>query len=273
MNIEVSLKQKLVDALNKEGLSLDISDIVIENSKNPEHGDYASNVALKFASRLSLNPRALAEKIINNIDKEGIEKIEIAGPGFINFFMKKDSLNSIIETIIKAGDDYGRGEKKNFKVNVEFVSANPTGDLHLGHARIAAVGDSICRIYDFAGYDVTREYYVNNAGNQVYTLGLSLDVRYRQLNGENIELPEDSYHAHDIIDIAKEFNAKYGAKYLAKTAENFNFLTTYGVEAELNKIWKDLDLYRVKFDIVTLETDVRKDNHVQHVLEQKKMCL
>lgn len=269
MNIEESLKQKLVDALNLEGLSLSVNDIVIENSKNPEHGDYATNASLKYASRLNTNPRALAEKIIANINKDNIEKIEIAGPGFINFFMKKDSLNSVIKTIIEKGDDYGRGEKKNFKVNVEFVSANPTGDLHLGHARIAAVGDSICRIYDFAGYDVTREYYVNNAGNQVYTLGLSLDVRYRQLNGEKIELPEDSYHANDIIDIAKDFTAKYGTKYLSKSEENFKFLTDFGVEAELNKIWKDLDLYRVKFDIVTLETDVRKDNHVQKVLEEK----
>ena len=269
MNIEESLKQKLVDALNLEGLSLSVNDIVIENSKNPEHGDYATNASLKYASKLSTNPRALAEKIIANINKDNIDKIEIAGPGFINFFMKKDSLNSVIKTIIEKGDDYGRGEKKNFKVNVEFVSANPTGDLHLGHARIAAVGDSICRIYDFAGYDVTREYYVNNAGNQVYTLGLSLNVRYRQLHGEKIELPEDSYHANDIIDIAKDFTAKYGTKYLSKSEENFKFLTDFGVVAELNKIWKDLDLYRVKFDIVTLETDVRKDNHVQKVLEEK----
>lgn len=269
MNIENDLKKKIVEFLTNEGLSVTENDIVIENSKTPEHGDYATNAALKFASRLKTNPRALAEKLINSIDRSNIEKIEIAGPGFINFFMKKDAINSIVEKIIDQDENYGRGEKKNLKVNVEFVSANPTGDLHVGHARIAAVGDSICRLYDFAGYDVTREYYVNNAGNQIYTLGLSLDIRYRQINGEDIKLPEDSYHAGDIIKIAKKFNKLYGTKYLEKNKENFDFLTQFGMEEELNKIWKDLDLFGVHFDIVTKETDVRANNHVQDVLENQ----
>lgn len=269
MNIESILKEKIKRCLANEGLDVEINDIVIENSKTPEHGDYATNAALKYASKLHVAPRLLAEKISSNIDKEGIEKIEIAGPGFINFFMKKDILNSIVEKIIDEEDNFGREKRNGLKVNVEFVSANPTGDLHVGHARIAAVGDSICRLYDFAGYEVTREYYVNNAGNQIYTLGLSLDVRYRQLNGENITLPEDSYHAKDIIDIAKKFNEKYGTKYLEKNKENFDFLTKFGMEEELNKIWRDLDLFRVHFDVVTLETDVRKDNHVQKVLDEK----
>ena len=269
MNIELELKRKVLAALLKEGVEATEAEIVIENTKNPLHGDYATNAALKFSSRVKSNPRDFANKLISSIDKEGIEKIEIAGPGFINFFLKKDAINSIIEKVVSLDENYGRGESKNFKVNVEFVSANPTGDLHLGHARIAAVGDSICRIYDFAGYDVTREYYVNNAGNQIYTLGVSLDVRYRQLNGEKIELPEDSYHAQDIIDIATEFNNKYGDKYLAKSEENFAFITNFGMEAELNKIWKDLEAYRVKFDIVTLETDVRKNDNVKKVLEEK----
>lgn len=269
MNIELLLKEKIIKCLKEEGVEASINDVIIENSKTPEHGDYATNAALKFASRLHLAPRILAEKIVSTIDKEGIEKIEIAGPGFINFFMKKDMMNSVIEKIINEDVNYGRGENKNLKVNVEFVSANPTGDLHVGHARIAAVGDSICRLYDFAGYDVTREYYVNNAGNQIYTLGLSLEVRYHQLNGENVELPEDSYHAHDIVDIATKFNNLYGTKYLEKTKENFDFLTKFGMEEELNKIWRDLDLFRVHFDIVSLETDIRKNNHVQEVLDTK----
>ena len=165
MNIEESLKVKIIDAFAKAGVTLALNDVVIENSRSPEHGDYATNVALKFASRLGKNPRELASFIIDNIDKDQIEKIEIAGPGFINFFMKKDAINSIVKKVITEGDNYGRGEKKNKKINVEFVSANPTGDLHLGHARCAAVGDSICRLYEFAGFDVTREFYVNNAGN------------------------------------------------------------------------------------------------------------
>ena len=171
MNIEETLKNKIVDSLKCEGLLLDVKDVIIETSKTPEHGDYASNVALKFASRFSMPPRELAQKIANNIDKELVEKVEIAGPGFINFFIKKNAINSIVSRIISLGNDYGKGDNKNKKINVEFVSANPTGDLHLGHARCAAVGDSICRLYEFAGYDVTREFYVNNAGNQIATLG------------------------------------------------------------------------------------------------------
>ncbi len=266
MNVEELLKNKLVKSLDQLGLEVLASDIVIENSKNPLHGDYASNVALKFASKMKMKPFDLANKIIEVIDKDGLEKIEIAGPGFMNFFLKKDSLNSLISKIIDEDKDFGRNERKNLKVNVEFVSANPTGDLHLGHARIAAFGDSLCRILDFDGYDVTREYYLNDAGNQIHTLGLSLNIRYHQLHGEKIELPLDSYHAEDIVDIAKEFDALYGDKYLADTAENLEFITQFGVEKELAKIKRDLDNYRVSFDVLTKESDIRKNHHVEDVL-------
>lgn len=269
MNIENLLKEKLVNALNSLGLEVSVADIVIETSKSPIHGDYATNCALKFASRLKKSPRDFAQEIVGILEKSGIEKIEIAGPGFINFFLEKTTIGSVVKKVIAEGDNYGRAEKKNKKINVEFVSANPTGDLHLGHARIAAVGDSICRLYDFAGFDVTREYYVNNAGNQINTLGLSLSIRYHQAFGEDIELPEDSYHAQDIVDIAASLKAKYGDKLLSETKENFDFITNYGMEEELNKIWRDLDLYRVHFDVVTLETDIRKNDHVKHVLEEK----
>ena len=269
MNIENLLKEKLVNALNSLSLEVSVADIVIETSKSPIHGDYATNCALKFASRLKKSPRDFAQEIVGILEKSGIEKIEIAGPGFINFFLEKTTIGSVVKKVIAEGDNYGRAEKKNKKINVEFVSANPTGDLHLGHARIAAVGDSICRLYDFAGFDVTREYYVNNAGNQINTLGLSLSIRYHQAFGEDIELPEDSYHAQDIVDIANSLKAKYGDKLLSETKENFDFITNYGMEEELNKIWRDLDLYRVHFDVVTLETDIRKNDHVKHVLEEK----
>ena len=269
MNIENLLKEKLVNALNSLGLEVSVADIVIETSKSPIHGDYATNCALKFASRLKKSPRDFAQEIVGILEKSGIEKIEIAGPGFINFFLEKTTIGSVVKKVIAEGDNYGRGENKNKKINVEFVSANPTGDLHLGHARIAAVGDSICRLYDFAGFDVTREYYVNNAGNQINTLGLSLSIRYHQAFGEDVELPEDSYHAQDIVDIAASLKAKYGDKLLSETKENFDFITNYGMEEELNKIWRDLDLYRVHFDVVTLETDIRKNDHVKHVLEEK----
>ena len=269
MNIEQNLKDKIVAAASKLGVILTSDDVIIEKSKAAEHGDYASNVALKNASKAGKNPRQFASELIEAIDKDGISKIEIAGPGFINFFMNNDAMNAIVKKIIAEGDNYGRGEKKNFKINVEFVSANPTGDLHLGHARCAAVGDSICRIYQFAGYDVTREFYVNNAGNQIATLGKSLDIRLRQLKGENVELPEDSYHAQDIVDIAKQFDHDFAGKYDTSAGDYMKMITEYGMKKELEKIEKDLALFRTKFDIYSFETDVRKDNHVQKVLESK----
>lgn len=269
MNIELNLKQKIVSAASELGVSLTCDDVMIEKSKSAEHGDYASNVALKNANKIGMNPRQFAEKIISIIDQEGISKIEIAGPGFINFFMQNDMINAVVKKIISEGDNYGRGERKNFKINVEFVSANPTGDLHLGHARCAAVGDSICRIYDFAGYDVTREFYVNNAGNQIATLGKSLDIRLRQLKGENIEMPKDSYQAHDIIDIAEQFDKENAGKYSISDGDYLQNLTLFGMKKELEKIERDLALFRTKFDIYSFETDVRKDNHVQKVLESK----
>ena len=269
MNIEETLKVKIAESLKSEGLVLDVKDVIIEKSKTPEHGDYASNVALKFASRFGINPRELASKIANNIDKELVEKVEIAGPGFVNFFVKKNAINSVVSQIISKGDSFGKGENKNKKINVEFVSANPTGDLHLGHARCAAIGDSICRLYEFAGYDVTREFYINDAGNQINTLGLSLDIRLRQLLGEKVELPEDSYHAHDIVDIAKLYLDKHPNEYKVGDEKSFSNLKAFGMEEELNKIKRDLELFRVKFDIYSFETDVRANNHVQDVLENK----
>ena len=269
MNIEETLKLKIQESLNSEGYILDVNDIIIEKSKTPEHGDYASNVALKFGGRFGVAPRDLASKIANNIDKEVVEKVEIAGPGFVNFFLKKNAMNSVVSQIINAGDEYGHGQSKGKKINVEFVSANPTGDLHLGHARCAAIGDSICRLYEFAGYEVTREFYVNNAGNQIHTLGLSLDIRVRQLLGEKVELPEDSYHANDIIDIAKLYLETHNNTYKIGDEKAFKELQQFGMDQELEKIKRDLKLFRVTFDIYSFETDVRANNHVQDVLENK----
>ena len=267
MDIELELKTKIKNALNQLGVDVEIPDITIETTKNPLFGDYASNVAMKYCKIKQTNPRDLANKIIDVINKDGIEKIEIAGPGFINFFLEKNALNQIISKIINEDENYGRGEKQNKRVNVEFVSANPTGDLHLGHARIAAFGDSICRLYEFAGYDVTREYYINDAGNQINNLGKSLRARYHQAFNEDYPMPEDGYCAHDIIDIANKIKDEYGDIYLVDNKENFEALTNIGMKEELDKIKKDLHFFRVDFDVYTSERDIRKNNHVQEVLE------
>lgn len=267
MDIELELKTKIKNALNQLGVDVEIPNITIETTKNPLFGDYASNVAMKYCKIKQTNPRDLANRIIDVINKDGIEKIEIAGPGFINFFLEKNALNQIISKIINEDENYGRGENQNKRVNVEFVSANPTGDLHLGHARIAAFGDSICRLYEFAGYDVTREYYINDAGNQINNLGKSLRARYHQAFNEDYPMPEDGYCAHDIIDIANKIKDEYGDIYLVDNKENFEALTNIGMKEELDKIKKDLHFFRVDFDVYTSERDIRKNNHVQEVLE------
>ncbi len=269
MNLELSLKTKIVDAFSKLGVFLTTDDIVIEHSKDTAHGDYATNAALKFARSLGKTPRELAFLLVENIDSEGIEKIEIAGPGFINFFMKDDSLQAIVKKIIEEGENYGRGENKNVKVNVEFVSANPTGPLHIGHARNAAIGDSISRILSFAGYDVTREYYINDAGNQINNLGLSLKARYYQilgLDGPESVIPEDGYLGEDIVDIAQDIVNEYGDT-LVNKENSLEFFKDLGIKLELEKIVEELEAFRVTFDTFTSEIEVRKNNSVEKEIE------
>ena len=173
MEIKESLKLNIQKALKQLNVDFELDQIVIEDSKDPTHGDYATNVAMKSCRLFSKAPRDVAALIVEKLDLSEIEKVEIAGPGFINFFMKNDSLSGIVKKIVDEGDNFGRSEKKGKKINVEFVSANPTGDLHVGHARGAAIGDAIARILEFDGYDVTREYYINDAGNQIDHLGES----------------------------------------------------------------------------------------------------
>lgn len=269
MNIEITLKNKLLETLSKMGLLLTLEDIVIERSKDVKHGDYACNVALKYAKTLGKNPRLIAEEISNSIDMDGIDKIEIAGPGFINFFMKKDSLRAVVRKIIESDENYGRGDKKNIKINVEFVSANPTGPLHIGHARGAAIGDCICRLLDYAGYDVTREYYINDAGNQIHNLALSIQARYFEHLGLPFVIPEDGYHGKDIVEIAKDIVDQYGDKFVndPEAVEKFKKL---GIKLELDRIIKDLEYFGVTFDVFSSEIEVRKDNAIEKELETLK---
>lgn len=262
MDIVESLKIKIQSALNKLGQQVNLNDIIIEKSKDTTHGDYASNVAMKLARLFSKSPRDVASLIIDNIDMNDIAKIEIAGPGFINFFMKNDSLQQIVKKIIEENDKYGRQERKNSKVNVEFVSANPTGLLHVGTARGAAIGDSICRILDFAGYDVTREYYINDAGSQITNLGLSLETRYKELFGLEASIPEDGYAGYDIVEIAQELKEEIGDKAL-KMENSLDFYKERAMKVELDRIIKDLDLFRVHFDVFSSEKAIRANNAIE----------
>ena len=266
MDVIESLKLNIQKAFSELGVEVSLNDIVIEHSKDAAHGDYATNAAMKNCRLLKMPPVAVANALIEKLNRDGIEKIEIAGPGFINFFMKNDSLQPIVKKIINAGDSYGKGDDKNFKVNVEFVSANPTGDLHVGHARGAAIGDSICRIMEFAGYNVTREYYINDAGNQIDHLAESILARYKELLGIPTPVPEDGYHGADIIFVAKKIIDEVGDK-LLNDPNPIPFLKERGMALELDKIREDLNTFRVHFDVFSSELKVRSNGAVEKELE------
>jgi len=268
MSHEEQLQKILADASQKIGLILVPESITIDRSKDPLHGDFATNLALKNAKTIGKNPRDLANEIIANISSPLIEKIEIAGPGFINFFMKSDSLSSVIDTILEEKEHYGETPSNGKSINIEFVSANPTGDLHLGHTRGAALGDAIASLYEKAGYQVTREYYVNDCGNQVKHLGHSLSCRYHELFGEEVKFDEDDYHGEDLIEIAKKIKELHGDKYLENTPENDAFFIRFGIDSELNKIKKDLADFGVKFDRFSYESDIRMSGIIEATMNE-----
>lgn len=267
MTHEETLRAALSEALSQIGVALDPSMIVIETSKDPAHGDYATNLAMRFAKQFQKAPRDVAALILEHFSSEAVEKTEIAGPGFINFFMKKASLGAIVDTILKEGDSYGRLPKNGIKVDVEFVSANPTGDLHLGHTRGAALGDAICNLYEAAGYDVTREYYLNDCGNQVEHLGHSLSLRYHELFGEEITFGDDDYRGNDLIAIAQEIKDKYGDKYLKDDQESHDFFIRFGIDTEFGKIQKDLADFRVRYDVIFKESQIREGTTIADTIQ------
>ena len=269
MELKEALKLNIQEALKKLNVSLSLDEIIIESSKDPAHGDYASNVAMKLARTFAKSPRDVASLIIENLNLDNIDHIEIAGPGFINFYMKQDSISNVVTKIISLDKDYGRGEKKNKRINVEFVSANPTGDLHVGHARGAAIGDAISRILEFDGYDVTREYYINDAGSQIDHLAESLIERYKELLGLTFSLPEDGYHGVDVALVAKRIKAEFGDNLLQKP-DYFEFFKEKGMEFELDKIKVDLANYNIVFDVFSSEKAIRGNNAIDKEIEYLK---
>ena len=272
LDVEIKLKTSIQQALKEAGADIELDKIIIERSKDKTHGDYATTVAMQMAKTLHKSPRDIASLIVEKMNCDIVGKIEIAGPGFINFFMKADSLSQIIKVIIDKGDKYGESQTENKdKINVEFVSATPTGDLHLGHARGAAIGDCICRLYEKAGYDVTREYYVNDAGNQINNLAKSLRVRYHEALGDfSLEFPEDGYHSDDLKKLAQIMVDEVGDKYLKDSDESFEYFKRRGTELELNKLIDDLKMFRVHFDVFSSELAIRNAGKVDKVLEDTK---
>ena len=247
------------------------SSFSVEVPADRNNGDYSTNAAMVNARAFRLPPRKIAEAIAENADLEGtyFEKIEIAGPGFINFFLSDVYYADIIFEVREAGDSYGRSNYgKGKKVNVEFVSANPTGPMHMGNARGGALGDCYAAVLDYAGYEVAREFYVNDAGNQIEKFGLSLDIRYKQLCGEDIELPEDSYHGEDIIERAQEFKDEFGFYLMEKTEEERRkILVEYSLPKNLSNMRKAMDKYRIDYDLWFSELSLHNGGELKETID------
>lgn len=268
MKNEEIIRSKINDALTKLNVSTSECNYDILKTSSPEHGDLASNVALKLAKILKRNPMDIANDIVSNIDLINLRKIEIAKPGFLNFFFEEDNFSNVVKHILTRQEQYGNLPKKNRKICLEFASINPTGDIHLGHARGAAIGDSLARILTAAGYDVKKEYYVNDGGAQVKHLGESLRTRYFALFGKNLPMPEDGYFGQDVIDIANLLKEEVGDAYLKEDEETLNIFIKRGIELELDKIKHDLKMFRVEFDIFTSEKAIRDSGLVEEVIKK-----
>jgi len=245
--------------------------IEVELPRENAHGDYATNLAMALASVQKRNPRKIAEHIVSSLDdsEEMLASVEIAGPGFINFFIKKEFWATLLKEVDERTDQYGTsllGQRE--KVQVEFVSANPTGPLHIGHARGAVIGDVIARILEASGYDVSREYYINDAGNQMNMLGRSVYYRLRELRGETIEFPSDCYQGEYITDLAKEIIDTPGDTLQEKSEEELiPFLTEYAAASILEGIKEDLQAFGIVFDCYFSEKELYKDNGIARLLE------
>ena len=256
------LAEKIKDALNK--MSITEENVIVTKSKNKANGDYSSNIAMQLAKSLRANPVDIANEIKLNINQEGIEKIEVAAPGFINFFVNNEYLIANLNEVLTLKDKYGSNESgKGQKVNIEFVSANPTGILHIGNARGGAYGDSLARVLKFSGYDVTKEYYINDAGNQIDNLALSIRARYGELYGEGTTIPENGYHGPEIIEIAKEIKNDH-----PDYVTDIEVFKKAGIDYLLKQIKNDLHEYRIDYDVFTSEKDIRAKYNLADIISQ-----
>ncbi|MBR5152222.1 MAG: arginine--tRNA ligase [Clostridia bacterium] len=289
MNIQERMKQTITEAIvgalassQAEGVlpvpeeTLDIASMIrLEVPKDKQHGDFACNIAMVLAKALHMAPRAIADAIQARIALGGdIAKVEVAGAGFINFYLTANWLYETLLQIETQGENYGRIDMgKGKKVMVEFVSANPTGPMHMGNARGGALGDCLAAVLDFAGYEVTREFYINDAGNQIEKFGNSLNARYlQQLKGEDaVEFPEDGYHGDDIKEHAKAFIAIHGDKHLnLSEQERKQALVDYALEKNITALKEDLERYRIVYDVWFRESTLHESGAVKDAIETLK---
>ncbi|MBC1401236.1 arginine--tRNA ligase [Listeria booriae] len=264
------IKNAVVGALGLE--EADVPAILLEVPKDKQHGDYSTNVAMQLARVAKKAPKVIAEAIVDAIGEDHaiINKVEIAGPGFINFYLDNAYLTALVPVIMDADTAYGEsntGQGKKFQI--EFVSANPTGDLHLGHARGAAIGDSLANILAMAGYNVSREYYINDAGNQIQNLVLSTEARYLEALGVDAEFPEDGYRGADIINLGKQLAEKYGDEFVdADVDARRDVFRKEALAFETAKLRDDLAEFRVHFDNWFSETTLYENGKIMPALEK-----
>ena len=266
MNLKHIIKEIIYSALKELNIDIKEKQIVIEVPKKRENGDFSSNIAMQLTKVLNDNPRSIAEKIKSIVEKnENINKVEIAGPGFINIYLEDSFVFSGIKTVIEKDSNYGKSTiGNNKKINIEFVSANPTGILHLGTARGAAYGSNLANIMSFCGYDVTKEYYVNDGGNQIENLGISLKERYKGLCGMEENMPEDGYYGDEIKEIAKSIYDEYKDQ---KLGEDLEFFKEIAVNHLLSIIKTDLSNFGVTFDVWTSEKSIRSKGRIEESLK------
>ena len=269
------IEKAIATAISKGELpEAEVPEFIIEIPSNKANGDYSSNVAMAGARCFKKAPRMIAEGISNNIDLSGtlFERVEIAGPGFLNFFLSQQYYSEILKDVIACGDDYGKSDYGQGKrVLVEFVSANPTGPMHIGNARGGAIGDCLASVLDCAGFQVQREFYVNDAGNQIEKFATSLEVRYLQHFDSSVEMPEDAYQGADITEHAENFIKENGDAYVnANSADRRKALVDYALPKNIEGLERDLGRYRITYDKWFKESTLHNDGSVDRVIETLK---
>lgn len=276
-SIQESLRGKIAEAVNQavqnELLAIDtIPEFVIEVPREKEHGDFAVNIAMLLARQARMAPRKIADILAGIMEQSPdpwIERVEVAGAGFINFFLSKAWLYDIPLTIHKLGERYGCGSSRMGKVQVEFVSANPTGNLHMGNARGGAIGDSLANILDRAGFQVEREFYVNDAGNQIEIFADSLEARYLQLTGHNVSFPENGYAGQDVIDTVKHIIAQYGKDLGAMSAaQRRSIIVEYALKEKVEYIKNTLVGFGINYDVWFHEKALHENGDIDRVLTE-----
>ncbi|MBR3149085.1 MAG: arginine--tRNA ligase [Eubacterium sp.] len=273
------LKEKIIEAVNSavnngELPEAELPEFIIEKPADKKNGDFSSNIAMAGARAYKKAPRMIAESIVSNLELEGtlFERAEIAGPGFINFYLADEYYSKILRDVVESGEDYGKSDfGQGKKIIVEFVSANPTGPMHIGNARGGAIGDCLASVLEYAGYDVKREFYINDAGNQIEKFATSLEVRYLQACGKDIEMPEDAYHGADITEHAECFKAEYGDRYAdAPSDERRKALVDFALPKNIAGLERDLGKYRITYDKWFKESTLHNDGSVDRVIEALK---